>query len=42
MKNIIIDILAPRKLLINDFLYGNKLNLYQTHDLAKYSQQEVN
>lgn len=42
MKNMIIDILAPRKLLINDFLYGNKLNLYQTHDLAKYSQQEVN
>lgn len=42
IKNMIIDILAPRKLLINDFLYGNKLNLYQTHDLAKYSQQEVN
>lgn len=42
MKNIIIDILAPRKLLINDFLYGNKLNLYQTHDLAEYSQQEIN
>lgn len=41
LNDIILDILSKYEFPINDFIYGNKVNLYQVHELLEYDSNQI-
>lgn len=41
LNDTILDILSKYDFPINDFIYGNKVNLYQVHELLEYNSNQI-